>query len=189
MSAVYAIRLTECQVAHATDVSARRQAINRASGRPNQNNFDLDPLAVDRIGAICEYAASLYLGLPWNDPVRDAPVKKPDVGPYYVKGTVLPDHYRGQAHLIVRESDLACPPGLYILAVLAGVVVRFAGWCPIGVVRSIGTWMKRRPDRPAWWVAEGDLEDMGDLPLDSRSTLLGTAGAAKCADVRSAPSR
>lgn len=156
--------LTEREIAHAEQQSSRRQEINLKHGRQDQNHFDRDALEAHQIGAVCEYAASLILQQPWNNPVCDAPVKGPDVGPYYIKGTRPPDGYLGPLHLIVRKSDLNCPSGPYILALHALPKVALLGWCHASEVPEIGEWCKFRPDRPAWWVSARRLRSMESLP-------------------------
>lgn len=144
----------------AFDVARERHEINVRAGRKDTNNFRGDPLEIHRMGAKGELAAALILRRPWNDPVRKKPVKAPDVGECYVKTTSA----RGRQCLVIRKTDLACPPGPYVLAVVDNALVSLRGWIPSQDIPTVGKWKLHNPDRPAYWVLSRDLKPMFDLP-------------------------
>jgi hypothetical protein len=140
-------------------VAAIGGGVRRITGvqdRLNKNKHaEKSDWATDIDGTLSEMMFAKWRGTYYMPENRS--FKKPDVGGYY--------HVRSTSYvsgcLILRRNDAECAHLPFILAVTDPPVVMLIGWRYARECMVDEFW---REDKNAWWVPQGSLRDMNDLP-------------------------
>ena len=154
---IYTLSEEDYEAARALGVLRNRWNVRK--DHRNTNNFDGDIItdgdAIHALAAGAEFAFARVSGLLRNE--KFSLRKEPSVGDFFVRVT---KHVGG--HLLVQPEDP--DDALVVFAVsLDGRTFDFRGWLRFSAGKTGANWRRgqdRRPDRPAYWVRQRDLQPL-----------------------------
>lgn len=150
------LSLSELREAARAGIERRLSALEKGRRGAHGFNRDYEAWSIDIEGLAAEMAAAKGLGLPYTPMVGDLDTDIGDVAP----GLQVRSTRYESGHLLLHETDL--PHHVFILVVGQAPNFRLAGWTTPAASRTPERWREEK-GRGAYWVAQDELEQMGDL--------------------------